>query len=98
MLVLNSTRLVSRLTGPVVLDRFQLSSYGCRFNGAKQHHPVSWFDNVSPGEAIHLAVLGQNSSQGSVPTDLAVPSDLAFVFNENCVRAECGADPLRRPR
>jgi len=37
------------------------------------------------GEVICLAVLGQKPSQGSVPADLALASDLAFVFNASRV-------------
>jgi hypothetical protein len=37
-------------------------------------------------------------SQDSVPADLAIPSNLAFVFSASCVRAERCVDPLRPPR
>src|SRR5207244_10001895 len=34
-------------------------------------------------------------SQGSVPADLTLASDLAFVFNASRVRLECCVDPLK---
>jgi len=37
------------------------------------------------------------SSQGSVPADRTLASDLAFVFNASRVRPECCVDPLRPP-
>jgi hypothetical protein len=37
-------------------------------------------------------------SQGSVPADLTLASDLAFVFNPSRVRPKCCVDPLRPPR
>jgi hypothetical protein len=37
-------------------------------------------------------------SQGSVPADLTLAIDLAFVFNASRVRLECCVDPLRPPR
>src|SRR6266404_7811434 len=36
-------------------------------------------------------------SQGSVPADLTLACDLAFVFNASRVRLECCVDPLRPP-
>jgi hypothetical protein len=36
-------------------------------------------------------------SQGSVPADLTLASDLSFVFNASRVRPECCIDPLRPP-
>ena len=36
-------------------------------------------------------------SQGSVPADLTLASDLAFVFKASRVRLECCVDPLKPP-
>ncbi len=44
-----------------------------------------------------MAVLGQNLARGSVPVDLTIASDLAFVFTARWVRAQRCADLLRPP-
>src|SRR6266851_5596178 len=49
-------------------------------------------------ERIHLfGCTHSNPSQGSVPADLTLAGDLAFVFNASRARPECCVHPLRPP-
>jgi hypothetical protein len=50
-----------------------------------------------PGRSDLFGCPRSKPSQGSVPTDLTLASDLAFVFNTSRVRLECCVDPLRPP-
>jgi hypothetical protein len=50
-----------------------------------------------PERARLFGCTRSNPSQGSVPADLTLASDLAFVFNASRVRHECCVDPLRPP-
>jgi hypothetical protein len=52
---------------------------------------------MRPREKDLFGCTRSNPSQGSVPTDLTLASDLAFVFNASWVRLECCVDPLRPP-
>src|SRR5258705_8990070 len=51
-----------------------------------------------PGRSDLFGCPRSKPSQGSVPADLTLASDLAFVFNASRVRLECCVDPLRPPR
>ena len=51
-----------------------------------------------PGRSDLFGCSRSKPGQGSVPTDLTLASDLAFVFNASRVRLECCVDPLRPPR
>jgi hypothetical protein len=51
-----------------------------------------------PGRSDQFGCARSKPSQGSVPADLTLASDLTFVFNTNRVRLECCIDPLRPPR
>src|SRR5712664_3441089 len=51
-----------------------------------------------PGRSDLFGCTRSKPSQGSVPADLTLASDLAFVFNANRVLPECCVDPLRPPR
>src|SRR6266700_5810227 len=48
-----------------------------------------------PGRSDLFGCPRSKPSQGSVPADLTLASDLAFVFNASRVRLECCVDPLR---
>src|SRR6266481_5164964 len=50
-----------------------------------------------PGRSDLFGCPRSKPSQGSVPADLTLASDLAFVFNASRVRLECCVDPLRPP-
>jgi hypothetical protein len=50
-----------------------------------------------PGRTHLFGCTRSKLGQGSVPADLTLVSDLAFVFNASWVRAECCVDPLRPP-
>ena len=50
-----------------------------------------------PGRSDLLGYARSKPSQGSVPGDLTLAGDLAFVFNVSRVRPECCVDPLRPP-
>src|SRR6267142_1200014 len=50
-----------------------------------------------PGRSDLFGCPRSKPSQGSVPADLTLASDLAFVFNATWVRLECCVDPLRPP-
>jgi hypothetical protein len=50
-----------------------------------------------PGRSDLFGCTRSKPSQGSVPADLTLASDLAFVFNASQVRPECCVDPLRPP-
>src|SRR6267142_4034059 len=50
-----------------------------------------------PGRSDLFGCPRSKPSQGSVPADLTLASDLAFVFNASQVRLECCVDPLRPP-
>src|SRR5713226_1210050 len=50
-----------------------------------------------PGRSDLFGCARSKPSQGSVPADLTLASDLAFVFNASRVRPECCVDPLRPP-
>src|SRR6267378_636306 len=51
-----------------------------------------------PGRSDLFGCPLSKPSQSSVPADLTLASDLAFVFNASRVRLECCVDPLRPPR
>jgi len=51
-----------------------------------------------PGRSNLFGCPRSKPSQGSVPADLTLASDLAFVFNASRVRLECCIDLLRPPR
>src|SRR6266850_1864443 len=51
-----------------------------------------------PGRSDLFGCPRSKPSQGSVPADLTLASDLAFVFNASRVRLECCVDPLRPAR
>src|SRR5260370_9591970 len=51
-----------------------------------------------PGRSDLFGRPRSKPSQGSVPADLTLASDLAFVFNSSRVRLECCVAPLRPPR
>src|SRR6266446_3399470 len=51
-----------------------------------------------PGRSDLFGCPRSKPSQGSVPADLTLASDLAFVFNASRVRLECCVDPLRPPQ
>src|SRR5260370_1309319 len=51
-----------------------------------------------PGRSDPLGRTRCNPTQVSVPADLTLASDLAFVFNASRVRLECCVVPLRPPR
>ena len=51
-----------------------------------------------PGRSDLFGCPRSKPIQGSVPADLTLASDLAFVFNASRVRLECCVDPLRPPR
>src|SRR5229473_3586795 len=51
-----------------------------------------------PGRSDLFGCTRSKPSQGSVPADLTLATDLAFVFNASRVRPECCVDPLRPPR
>src|SRR5882672_7215023 len=50
-----------------------------------------------PGRSDLFGCPRSKPSQGSVPADLTLASDLAFVFNASRVRLERCVDPLRPP-
>src|SRR6266850_4649970 len=50
-----------------------------------------------PGRSDLFGCPRSKPSQGSVPADLTLASDLAFVFNASQVRLECCVDPLDHP-
>src|SRR5882724_4213644 len=50
-----------------------------------------------PGRSDLFGCPRSKPSQSSVPADLTLASDLAFVFNASQVRLECCVDPLRPP-
>src|SRR6266852_7999981 len=50
-----------------------------------------------PGRSALFGCPRSKPSQGSVPADLTLASDLAFVFNASRVRLECCVDPLKPP-
>src|SRR5258708_15604695 len=50
-----------------------------------------------PGRSDLFGCPRSKPSQGSVPADLTLTNDLAFVFNVSRVRLECCVDPLRPP-
>jgi hypothetical protein len=50
-----------------------------------------------PGRSDLFGCTRSEPSQSSVPADLILASDLAFVFNANRVLPECCVDPLRPP-
>src|SRR4030095_1947767 len=50
-----------------------------------------------PGRSDLFGCARSKPSQGSVPADLTLASDLAFVFNASRVRLECCIDLLRPP-
>jgi hypothetical protein len=50
-----------------------------------------------PGRSDLFGCPWSKPSRGSVPGDLTLASDLAFVFNARRVRAECCVDPLKPP-
>src|SRR6266850_2595679 len=50
-----------------------------------------------PGRSDLFGCPRSKPSQGSVPADLTLASDLAFVFDASRVRLECCVDPLRPP-
>jgi hypothetical protein len=50
-----------------------------------------------PGRSDLLGCTRSKPSQGGVPADLTLESDLAFVFNASRVRSECCVDPLNAP-
>src|SRR5258708_27887232 len=50
-----------------------------------------------PGRSDPFGCTRSKPSQGSVPADLTLANDLAFVFNASRVRPECCVDPLRPP-
>src|SRR6266446_8137536 len=50
-----------------------------------------------PGRSDLFGCPRSKPSQRSVPADLTLASDLAFVFNASRVRFECCVDPLRPP-
>jgi len=51
-----------------------------------------------PGRSDLFGCARSKPSPGSVPADLTLASDLAFVFNASRDRRECCVDPLRPPR
>src|SRR5208283_1193879 len=51
-----------------------------------------------PGRSDLFACIRSKPSQGSVPADLTLASDLAFIVDASLVRPECRVDPLRPPR
>jgi hypothetical protein len=50
-----------------------------------------------PGRTDLFGCTRSKPSQGSVPADLTLASDLTFVFNASRVRPECCVDPLKPP-
>src|SRR5258708_28152047 len=50
-----------------------------------------------PGRSDPFGCTLSKPSQGSVPADLTLANDLAFVFNASRVRPACCVDPLRSP-
>jgi hypothetical protein len=50
-----------------------------------------------PRRSVLFCWTRSKPSQGSVPADLTLASDLAFVFNASGVRPKCCVDPLRPP-
>jgi hypothetical protein len=50
-----------------------------------------------PGRSDLSGCSRSKASQGSVPADLTLASDLAFAFNAELALAECCANPLNAP-
>jgi len=91
-----------RASGPMAsIDGSRLEHFQVPINGAgsnSRRNTIQCIDSTMlPRKKDLFGCTRSNPNQGSVPTDLTLASDLAFVFNASWVRPECCVDPLRPP-